>query len=130
MRHPLIEAVKRKDTETALSIIRKDVSGVSSDQDSIPLINAQDRFGRTALHWAIIEGANDITQALLKVEQINVNAADSAGNTALHFSAQNGAEEIVDALLTIPDILVDAKNADGWTASSLRLTCEKCACHE
>jgi len=70
-RIPLIEASRRGHTEVALALL-----------DSGAAVNAQDRYGVTALMYAAISGSPGIMDRLIK-EGADVNAQDIDGRTAL-----------------------------------------------
>lgn len=57
----------------------------------------RDRDGRTALHYAALDGSVDAVRRLLEVE--DVNAVDDAGWTPLHFAAQGARADVAEALL-------------------------------
>jgi ankyrin repeat protein len=61
-------------------------------------LGAVDRYGRTALHWAALEGRNDAATELLRMNA-SVFAVDRNGQTPLHLAAMNGSETLVNTLL-------------------------------
>ncbi|KAI1820388.1 ankyrin repeat-containing domain protein [Xylaria intraflava] len=61
-------------------------------------VDKQDRFGRTALHWAVENGHLQIVK-LLEGKKANLNSQDSSGQTALSRAAWRGYTETVDFLL-------------------------------
>lgn len=66
-----------------LAIIR-----ILDDTTNIINPNLQDEFGRTALHWAVINLNPLITCYILKIEKVNVNIQDNTGFTVLHYLAK------------------------------------------
>lgn len=62
----------------------------------------------TLLHIATYYDLNDMVNALLAVENIDVNAIDRDKVTPLHRAAGNGNADIVKALLVVKDIDVNA----------------------
>jgi ankyrin repeat protein len=62
-------------------------------------INAQDKYDRTALHWAACNGHTEIVQLLI-AHQCDVNLTDEYGNTALHWATIKDKIEIVKLLIT------------------------------
>lgn len=61
-------------------------------------INAQDKKGMTALHWAAINGHVDIVERLIQ-EDADLNIQNNEGKTALQFAAGNGFVNIVSDLV-------------------------------
>ena len=61
-------------------------------------INAKDKDGRTALHYAAFHGTPETVQALIAVGA-DVNAKDKDGLTPLHDAAFHGTPETVQALI-------------------------------
>jgi ankyrin repeat protein len=68
-------------------------------------LDSRDDFGRTALHWAALNGHKSMAELLLS-KGANPNAAIHAGaragppgQTPLHFAAQNGYRNVCEALL-------------------------------
>tara|TARA_B100000579_G_C22593386_1_gene739130 strand:- start:27 stop:815 length:789 start_codon:yes stop_codon:yes gene_type:complete len=80
-------------------------------------VNATDKYGITALHWAAERGYEEIVKALVKAGA-DVNAKESAGWTALHYAGLCGFADIVQALV-IAGADVNATDNDGWTALQL-----------
>jgi len=61
-------------------------------------VNARDRYGWTALMWAVFKGYKEIVKLLLE-NGADVNVRDFFGNTALKFASMKiGCEEIVELL--------------------------------
>jgi ankyrin repeat domain-containing protein 50 len=60
-------------------------------------VKAVDSRGRTALHWAVMTGREDVVDVLLTVAEIN--ARDGEGRTALHHAAREGHADIARLLL-------------------------------
>ena len=87
-------------------------------------VNAQDKWGRTALMYACAEGQGGAVDALLDYaeQSINVNAKSVDGWTALMEASWWGHWEIVDELLAQtfdPPLDVNAVNNDGKSALQL-----------
>ena len=83
-------------------------------------INAQNKYGMTALHNAAKGGKNKCTDYLLMRSDIEVNIKDSRfGNTPLHEAAKNGHTEVVKMLLAHKDINRNIRNRAGKTARQL-----------
>lgn len=54
---------------------------------------------KTELHYAIIDGHNDIAKNMILSGSIDINAQDELGYTPLHAAAKCGRVEIVELLL-------------------------------
>lgn len=68
-----------------------------------PAVNAQSRFGRTALHYAAWDGRADVVAALLQRNDFTgVNAKECYGRTALHCAALNRHADVCRLLLKHP----------------------------
>ena len=78
-------------------------------------INAENKNGKTTLHFAAKSSHIDIVNALLEIKGIDVNAKDSDGNTPLHLAAIEGHVDVVETLLKIEGIDVNSRNKVGWT---------------
>lgn len=85
------------------------------------MLNAQNDYGVTALHYAAKSGRNDCAMLLLKRTDINPNIKDNRGNTPLHEAAKNGRTEVVTMLLAHPDINPNLRNAAGFTPLQLAM---------
>ncbi len=75
-----------------------------------------DEYGRTALHYAAVDGDNIRLEELLRAGA-DPNAQDDNGWTALHFAAQARALSCVQALLQA-GAAVDLRDSHGNTALS------------
>ena len=89
-----------------------------------PLINAQDRNGWTALHWAAASNACPAARFLLEYARVSVRTTSKNDETALHVAARHGHLDMVR-------LLTSGKPADTkWlvqaTATNM-LTAEDCA---
>jgi len=62
-------------------------------------VQAEDDYGKTALHWAAQEGRSLHTVECLIAGGVNVNGGDRFGRTALHYAARGDHGEIVQALI-------------------------------
>ena len=83
-------------------------------------INAQNKYGETALHFATKLGRDICTDYLLERTDIDPNIKDSRfGNTPLHEAAKNGHTEVVKMLLAHKDINRNIRNRAGKTARQL-----------
>jgi uncharacterized protein len=72
-----------------------------------------DRVGRSALHYAALEG--DVSRVVeLVAGGVDVDLADSAGFTGLHFAAQ-AQQEMVAEILLHSGASVDARDGHGRT---------------
>lgn len=78
------------------------------------LIDEADSAGRTALHFAAINGNHEMVAQLLSFKS-NLNARDVKGFTALHHAVIEGHRQVVEQLLAVMGSL-DAMDHDGWTA--------------
>ena len=91
----------------------------SSDLD----VARGDKFGHTALQYAIRREHSEVVKILAKAGGTSNNAPDRHGQTLLHYAIWNRSLEAVEALLTT-DIDVNAQDKSGYTgvflASALR----------
>ncbi|KAK6360671.1 hypothetical protein TWF730_006805 [Orbilia blumenaviensis] len=80
-------------------------------------INAQDEYGETALHKAVIYNNLPVCELLIN-EGANRNIQSKEEKSPLYIAAYDGYKEIVLKLLQggEPKIFVNAKNLNGWTA--------------
>lgn len=62
-------------------------------------LNAQDKTGMTALHWAVQNGINNLAQFLLSQENINADIADFDGCTPLMLAVDKNNILLVDEIL-------------------------------
>ena len=85
------------------------------------MLNAQNNYGLTALHYAAKSGRNDCAMLLLKRTDIKPNIKDNRGNTPLHEAAKNGRTEVVTMLLAHQDINPNLRNAAGFTPLQLAM---------
>ncbi len=85
-------------------------------------VQAKDRDGFTALHWAAWSGM-PYTSVLLIEAGLDINAKDNNGYTPLMLAAMRGNDQVVRILLSLG---ADAtlRNAEGETAQQLAITNE------
>jgi ankyrin repeat protein len=62
------------------------------------ILNHQDKFGRTLLHYAALENKTQYAQSLIEQGQANLNIKDLEGNTPLHIAVQCNNYAMVDFL--------------------------------
>ncbi len=81
-------------------------------------INATDKYGNTALQYAVGSYNNIIAKELLKFENIDVNAQNNDGWTVLMSSCNTGNIIIFRELISIKgiDYNIQNYNHQGWTA--------------
>lgn len=81
-------------------------------------VNAQDRDGYTALHYASINGHLSIVHCLLEADPtyINVNLTDNQNRTALHRAIEHNRSTVAhDLIMKAPSIDINIQNNHGWT---------------
>jgi cytohesin len=78
------------------------------------LVNARDRGGRTALHWAAIYGQKKVMELLL-AEKADVNLLDGDGFTPLHWAATFNKRDAVELLLAHKADMNIKVEKYGWT---------------
>lgn len=129
---PLMIAVQKNYTEIIKKLIRYDalpnnqdasltIAAAKNDLNLIKMligaranINAQNRFGNTALMIALERGFDSIVQALLEA-QADVNIQNNEGKTALMIAAKKGNASYVDQLIAA-GARNEFKDASGKTA--------------
>lgn len=79
-------------------------------------INAQDKWGNTALIIAASKGHNDIVKLLLQEPEINVNLQNCYKNSALMLAVDENHENIARMLAQFPGIDINAEALDGYSA--------------
>ena len=84
-------------------------------------VNAQNKYGETALHYAAKGGRLMCVDNLLFHKHIKPNIKDNRGNTPLHEAVKNGRTEVVTMLLAHEDINPNLRNAAGFTPLQLAL---------
>ena len=67
------------------STVKKRAPPSRSSENPVAVLNAKDRFGRTPLHWAVINGHGDLVSALLAFGA-DGTAKDDEGETALQMA--------------------------------------------
>ncbi|GFY69155.1 hypothetical protein TNIN_21401 [Trichonephila inaurata madagascariensis] len=94
-------------------------------------VDARDFLGQTALHFAALNGCQEMALLLLRGganilmvdEKAEVNVVDKDGRTPLHFAAESGYQEIVKVLIQA-EAFIDAKDNFGSTALHLSTQCK------
>lgn len=82
----------------------------------VPL-NLKDSEGRTALHWAVDRGHNNITSLLLN-KNADVNAKDDEGQTPLHYAAVCDRADIAE-LLVRHGADIEIRDSEGYAPRDL-----------
>lgn len=82
-----------------------EVSGGNNVEPSI--INAKDRYGRSALIYAAAKGDVAMCQELLNIQCIDVTAKDVDGQTVFHYAAKNGILDILKPFISILDLDIE-----------------------
>ncbi len=101
-KYPLIFEIKQGDEYWSLEVIKDD-----PNLD----INAQDKEGMTALHYAVLQGFEELIAKLLDHPDIKPFLSDKQGRTALRIARERGLDKIIALLLSHPLTLsVDAKD--------------------
>ncbi|XP_014231413.2 ankyrin-1-like [Trichogramma pretiosum] len=82
-------------------------------------IDAQDKDGKTSLHWAIHYGIEKLTRFLLR-RGVNPNLADSDGSTPLHYICNSHRGNWLRIFFSVTDdmqqtVLIDARDNLGRT---------------
>jgi ankyrin repeat protein len=91
-------------------------------------LDSRDGFGRTALHWAALNGHKSMAELLLAKgadpnASISASAGvGSAGQTPLHFAAQNGYRNVCEALLAGK---ADLNAKDSYEQTPLHLAADR-----
>ncbi|KAI9889110.1 MAG: hypothetical protein M1814_005771 [Vezdaea aestivalis] len=83
-------------------------------------IEAKDKEGRTALHWAAENGHEAVIKLLLE-KGADIEAKDGYGTTALHWAAGNGHEAVIKLLL---EKGADIEAEDGYGTTALHWAAE------
>ncbi len=105
--YPLIFVLHQPYTERATEISVRFVL----EQDEGINVNAQDRHGMTALHYAVSRELTQVIKMLLKRPDIKPFLRDKQGHTALKLARERGLDKIESLLLSHPLTLpVNAKD--------------------
>jgi ankyrin repeat protein len=107
--HPYQDAALRRAAQEGLVREVNDLIRNSAD------VNARDKKGRTALHWAAPARDIPLMIHVLIANGADVNAVDNGGETALMIAASQSNPRIVEVLLE-KGARVDAANKLGRTA--------------
>jgi len=78
------------------------------------LLNARDRSGKAALHWAAFHGQLKVVELLL-AEKANVNLLDGEGFTPLHWAVMFNKRDVVEVLLANKADTTIKVARFGWT---------------
>jgi ankyrin repeat protein len=78
------------------------------------LLNAKDRSGKAALHWAALYGQRKVVELLL-ARKADVNLLDEAGFTPLHWAAMFDKSDVVGVLLANKADTAIKVARFGWT---------------
>jgi len=88
-------------------------------------VNQKDSLGNTPLHYAIVNGHEDICRVLIRYRnknKLNLLSTDNEGNTPLHVAALHNRIDILELLLATEPALLNMKNQNGETA--LKIACD------
>jgi len=89
---------------------------INNELELFGVVNVQDKYGLTALHYAAWNNVVDALKVLLTRPEIEVNIQTKNGSTALNLAARFNAVEAVKVLLTRPEIDVNIQDNYGYTA--------------
>uniref|UniRef100_A0A914VJA8 RING-type domain-containing protein n=1 Tax=Plectus sambesii TaxID=2011161 RepID=A0A914VJA8_9BILA len=108
---PLLEAMARRQLECVRVLLKSKLVNV----------NAQDKEGRTALHYVILDDIDEESElqyaSLLLDRDAKVLIADKSGFTSFHLAAKVGNLRLLKLMLNKHKRAVNAKKEkDGWTA--------------
>ena len=120
---------KRSQSEAGEALVvasrKGDIGAVSlilQERKNVDCINHQNKYGRTAMHYASQEGHTQVVNLHLQQSNVDINHEDGDGMTPLHDAAYRGHIEVVKLLLEQPSIDVNVRNKKGitplWYASS------------
>ncbi len=107
--HPLIDAVKRRDSAAAGELIGQSAG-----------INQAEADGTTALHWAVHRNDMEISEKLLFADA-DVNATNDYGVTPLYLACTNRNNELAKKLL----VAGANPNAALWSSETVLMNCSK-----
>jgi ankyrin repeat protein len=88
---PLHDAAKQGDAAAVSAALISGIKVTSKSDD-----------GRTALHFAAMQGNDDVVRVLLDAKGVEVGARDVRGHTCLHLAAISGHANVVAALVAAP----------------------------
>lgn len=110
----LREAAKKGDIKL-LNKLLDNSSTICLDINAKEDADGVGKKGRTALHYAVMYGHDNIVKRLLMVSDIFINEPDNVGATPLLYAAERGHEDCLHLLLEQGNILVNTKDTNGTT---------------
>ncbi|EEH34808.1 ankyrin repeat domain-containing protein [Paracoccidioides lutzii Pb01] len=122
LQQPDIDVNLKCDIETPLTVAwsANDVTaiGLLLQRHDLDINATLDVYGRTALHYAVVEGKPDILSLLLRHPEIDVNVKDTARFTPLGRAANSGNAGLAQLLLAHKDVDV---NQEAFLTSPLTM---------
>jgi nucleoside phosphorylase len=77
--------------------------------------DSRDKYGRTPLLWAAVNGSEAIVKLLLSMGHVNPDSKSDNGRTPLSWAAETGNEATVKLLLLMGNVDPDSKDNNGRT---------------
>ncbi len=102
----LFEAASKGDVERLQELLRTD-------------IELEESTGRSALHYAALNGQLGVIRILLLDERFSLNLLDNNDNSALHLAAFGGHQNIVEFFLSIEGVIYTFSNDEGRSIAHL-----------